>query len=113
MGYDLIQSESPFSEPDKNLRSIFICFLFDEKDARHVYFRFINVLKIPRVPTAQRKQGKWPKDFPVIENTGNLEIVTNHRENTGNSVCSSFIMNSLILKIKHISIFYTKRQKKI
>ena len=34
-----------------------------------------------RVPTAQGKQGK--------ENTGNLEILPKHRENTGNFVCSS------------------------
>ena len=34
-----------------------------------------------RVPTAQ---GKWPKKFPVRENTGNLGILPN----TGNFVCS-------------------------
>ena len=30
-----------------------------------------------RVDTAQ---GKWPKKFPVKENTGNLEILPKHRE---------------------------------
>ena len=25
-------------------------------------------------------QGKWPKKFPVRENTGNLEILPKHRE---------------------------------
>ena len=47
---------------------------------------------IYRVPTAQGKQGKWPKIFPVRENTGNLEILSKHREfcqNTGNFVSSS------------------------
>ena len=42
-----------------------------------------------RVPTAQRKQGKWHRKFPVRENIGNLEILSTHRENTGNLVCSS------------------------
>ena len=39
-----------------------------------------------RVPTAQGKQGKWPKKIPVRENTGNLEMLSKHREfclNTG------------------------------
>ena len=50
---------------------------------------------INRVPTAQGKQGKWPKKIPVRENTGNLEILSKHRENrefcqsTGNFVSSS------------------------
>ena len=40
-----------------------------------------------RVPTAQGKQAKWPKyKFPVRENTGNLEMLPKHRENTGNSL---------------------------
>ena len=36
-----------------------------------------------RVPTAQgkqRKQGKWQKEIPVRENTGNLEFFSKHRE---------------------------------
>ena len=44
---------------------------------------------IIRVPTAQ---GKWPKKIPVRENTGNLEILPKHREDTGNLVCSSCIL---------------------
>ena len=35
---------------------------------------------IDSVPTAQGKQGKWPKEFPVRENTGNLTIFAKHRE---------------------------------
>ena len=38
------------------------------------------------VPTAQGKQGKWPNKFPVREKTGNLEMLSKHREfcqNTG------------------------------
>ena len=42
-----------------------------------------------RVPTAQRIQGIGPKKIPVRENTGNLEILPKHRENTGNLVWSS------------------------
>ena len=38
----------------------------------------------------QGKQGKWPKKIPVRENTGNLEILPKHRENTGNFVFPSF-----------------------
>ena len=33
-----------------------------------------------RVPTAQGKQGKLPKIFPVRENTGNMEILQKHRD---------------------------------
>ena len=32
-----------------------------------------------RVPTAQGKQGKWPKKIPVRENTWNLKILPKHR----------------------------------
>ena len=41
-----------------------------------------------RVPTAQGKQGKWHKKI-CREKTGNLEILSKHRENTVNFVCSS------------------------
>ena len=44
---------------------------------------------IYRVPTAQGKQGKWQKKIPVRENTGIIEILPKHRENTGNLVCLS------------------------
>ena len=53
-----------------------------------LYFVFGPYI-VGRVPTAQGKQGKWQKVFPVRENTGNLEILPKHRENTGNLVCSS------------------------
>ena len=39
-----------------------------------------TILLYNRVPTAQGKQGKWPKKIPVRENTGNLEILPKHRE---------------------------------
>ena len=51
-----------------------------------------------RVHTAQGKQGKqgkWPKKIPVRENTGNLEMLSKHREiclnsgKTGNFVSSN------------------------
>ena len=51
-----------------------------------------QVLVSDRVPTAQGKQGKWPKKIPVRENTGNLEMLSKHREfclNTRNFVSSS------------------------
>ena len=38
-----------------------------------------------RVPKPQGKQRKWQKEFPVRENTGNLEILPKHRE----LICSS------------------------
>ena len=44
---------------------------------------------LSRVPTPQGKQEKSQKKFPVRENTGNLEILPKHRENTGNLACSS------------------------
>ena len=59
-----------------------------------------------RVPTAQGKQGKWPKQFPVRENTGNLEILPKHREKTGNLFAHA--VNSLIPKVKDIAIFAAK-----
>ena len=65
---------------------------------------------------AQVKQGKWPKVFPVRENTGNLKILLKHRENTGNleillkhrefGLLKFYIPSSL--KVKDISIFATK-----
>ena len=44
-------------------------------------------VSLGRVPTAQGKQGKWPKKIPVRKNTGNLEILPKHKEKTGNFVC--------------------------
>ena len=60
-----------------------------------------------RVPTAQGKQGKqgkWPKKFPVRENTGNLEFC----QNTGNFVKTqgfffAQVVNALILKVKKLN----------
>ena len=37
----------------------------------------LNTFTIHRVPTAQ---GKWPQQFSVRENTGNLEILPKHSE---------------------------------
>ena len=56
-----------------------------------------------RVPTAQGKQGQSHKKFPVRRNTGNLEILPKHRENTGNFFAQ--VVNSLILKVKESVIF--------
>ena len=55
-----------------------------------------------RVPTAQGKQGKWPKKFPARK----------HRE-FGNfaktrGIWFAQVVNSLILKVKDISIFAAK-----
>ena len=52
-----------------------------------------------------RENGK--KKIPVRENTGNLEILPNHRENTG----FSHFVNSLILKVNDILIFPAKNSK--
>ena len=60
-----------------------------------------------RVPTAQGKQGKWPKKFPVRVNTGNLEILSKHRENT--EIFFAQVVNALILKVKDIAIFAAKK----
>ena len=76
-----------------------------------------DVHAIGRVFTTQGKQGKqgkWPKKFPVKENTGNLEILSKHREKTGNFVKTQGILFAqvvygLILKIKDFSIFAAKK----
>ena len=39
---------------------------FTQEDSHYVIVTFKN----DRVPTAQEKQGKWPKEFSVRENTG-------------------------------------------
>ena len=52
-----------------------------------------------RVPTAQGKQGKWPKKIPVRENTGNLEILSKHR---AQGIWFAQAVKSLILKVKDI-----------
>ena len=70
-----------------------------------------------RVPTAQGKQGKWPKKFPVRENTGNLEILSKNKENKGNFVNTGKtqgillpqVVNVLILKVKDIVIVGAKK----
>ena len=81
-----------------------------------------------RVPTAQGKQGKWPKKIPV--NTGNFEILSKHRENTGKTqgilskhrknrefclntgktqgTLLAQVVNVLILKVKDIVIVANK-----
>ena len=67
-----------------------------------------------RVSTAQGKQGKWPKKFPVRENTGNLGILSKHREfgqNTGKTqgILFAQVVNTLIVKVKDIAIFAAKK----
>ena len=58
---------------------------------------------LERENTGQGKQGKCKKEFPVRENTGNLEILPKHRE-----FGFAQVENSLILKVKDVSIFATK-----
>ena len=50
------------------------------------------------IPTAQGNQGK---KVAVRENTGNLEILLKYRE-----FSFSQVVNSLILKVKDIAIFF-------
>ena len=62
------------------------------------------------------KIGKMAKKFCVRENTGNLEILPKHREfgnftkKTGKTqgIWFAQVLNSLILKVKDISIFAAK-----
>ena len=66
------------------------------------------------VPTAQGKQGKWPKKIPVRENTGNLEMLSKHREfclNTGKTqgFLLAQVVNVLILKVKDFGIVAAKK----
>ena len=53
------------------------------------------------------KTGKMAKKIPVRENTGNLEILSKHREfslNTGKTqgILLAQVVNVLILKVKDI-----------
>ena len=55
------------------------------------------------------KTGKMTKKIPVRENTGNLEILSKHREfclNTGKTqgILVAQVVNVLILKLKDIAI---------
>ena len=45
------------------------------------------------------------KKIPVMDNTGNLEILPKHWKNTGGF---AQVVNSLILKVKDITIFAVK-----
>ena len=59
------------------------------------------------------KTGKWPKEIPVRENTGNLEILSKHREfclKTGitQGILLAQVVNVLILIAKDIAIVATK-----
>ena len=45
-----------------------------------VFFLFLKIIDVIRVPTAQAKQGKWSKQFSVRENTGTLENLPKCRE---------------------------------
>ena len=73
-------------------RFIFANLQQNEGSAQITIVKFNIIMTSFRVTTAQGKQGKhnvWPKRFPVRENTGNLEMLSKHRENTGNFVSSS------------------------
>ena len=61
-----------------------------------------------------RGQGKWPKKIPVRENTGNLEMLSKHREfclNTGKTqgILLAQVINVLILKVKDIAKVAAKK----
>ena len=53
------------------------------------------------------KTGKKTKKIPVRGNTGNLEILSKHSENTGNLLAQ--IVDDLILKVKDIAIVAAKK----
>ena len=64
-----------------------------------------------------KKQGKWKKKIHVRENTGNLEILSKHREdrefclNTGKTqgIWLAQVVNVLILKVKDIATVAAKK----
>ena len=73
-----------------------------------------GLVTLLRVPTPQGKQGKWPKRIPLRENTGNLEILSKHREfclNTGKTqgILLAQVVNVLILKVKDTAIVAAKK----
>ena len=68
----------------------------------------------PGYPRHRENRENGQKEFPVRENTGNLEILSKHRANTGNFVKTQGILfapvvNAQILKVKDIAIFATKK----
>ena len=93
----------------------------------YMYYNSSCSNTLTRVPTAQGKQGKWPKKIPVRENTANLEILSKHREfgnfvktqekqwgfclNTGKTqgILLAQVVNVLILKVKDIAIVAAKK----
>ena len=62
------------------------------------------------MPTVQEKQGKLPQKFPFRQNTGNLEILPPKKGKTQGLLFAQ-VVNSLILKVKDISIFALKISK--
>ena len=62
-----------------------------------------------RVTTAQGKQGKWPKEFLVRENTGNLEILPNKSTRKTQGILFGEVVNILMTKVKDIAIFAAKK----
>ena len=63
-----------------------------------------SLLALNRVPTAQGKQGKWPKRFPVRGK--NREICQNTGKTQG--ILFAQVKNSLILQVKDTVIFAAK-----
>ena len=62
----------------------------------------LGLIPMIRVPTAQRKQGKWPKK----NGQGKHNELGNFVKTQG--IWFAEIVNSLILKVKNISIFAVK-----
>ena len=86
-------------------------FIIKEKDftvkaiiSQQLLQMIIIHMMIIRVSTAQ---GKWPKEIPVRENTGNLESLSKHTGKT-QGIWFAQVVNSLIPKVKDISIFAVK-----
>ena len=66
----------------------------------------VSPYNMNRVPTAHGKQGKWPKKIHFQGKHGEFE---NFVKTQG--IWFSQVVNSLILKVKHISIFSAKIPK--
>ena len=64
-----------------------------------------SVVSSLRVPTAQGKQGEWPKKNPSL--TGKTQGIWKFCQNTGKTQGILFgqVVNTLILKVKDIAMF--------
>ena len=60
----------------------------------------------PGFPRHRENRENGNNKIPVRENTGNLEILPKHKENTG--IWFAQVVNSLVLKVRDIAIFAAK-----